>query len=649
MTILSSDPYSVPITQPRTIVVATATSGCNLRYTLNGATPTQTIGTLIASGGTVTVTPSPGGTVLKVIAYKTGWTDSIVHSATYYYGEGGGGGPSPTVAPTATATATPTATATATATPPAPPVTATPASQVSTPTFNPDGGTWLITQQRTVTVTTSTIGANMRYTINGAPPTSTTGTLISGSSGTVTVTPSPLGATLRVIAYKAGMIDSQVHEAVFYYENENGGNSNMAQPIDGGPGGGGVVIDGGDQPTISYDNNGNLIHYKEWNYRYDAQNRLTEAWNGTTTAQFYYDGKNRQIARRIGGDIRFSSWDNWELLEEYASGLTVVKGYLQGATGVIKSWDPIYGQLYYYQDKLGSTTHVANAIGQLVESYHYDLTGTPSYFNSTSQPINSSTVAVADLYAGERWIPELRLYDLRNRFMSPELGRFLQPDPIGFQGDGSNLYRYCGNDPVDRSDPTGLFDMWSNLTKFYIGNPSMDVVNKAWNDRLQQLDSAGGFRKIPREQAEREMSPGSPLPESDRALLNNGCNGLTSVYQGKGENWPENALGTKAYPEESQAHSRVVGENQRNFVFAKQGTWRTSRPKPNPTTGEIPRTSITSDRLFNYMVYMPATHSYAWMDHGAKAGPQSVRVSNAPNPNSRVYPETIWFSTPIDR
>jgi len=51
---------------------------------------------------------------------------------------------------------------------------------------------------------------------------------------------------------------------------------------------------------------------------------------------------------------------------------------------------------------------------------------------SYRQPANSSTVGVADLYAGERWIPELRLYDLRNRFMSPELGRFLQADPIGF-------------------------------------------------------------------------------------------------------------------------------------------------------------------------------------------------------------------------
>jgi RHS repeat-associated protein len=297
----------------------------------------------------------------------------------------------------------------------------------------------------------------MRYTINGSPPTSTSGTLIASSSGTVRLTPSPAGTTLQVIAFKAGMNDSGVNVGTYYYESDNGAgmnnsavnSANMPNPGDGGPGGGGILIDGGDQPTINYDANGNLTNYKGWTYSYDAQNRLINAVNGSVSAQFYYDGKNRQIARNINGVIRFNSWDGWELLEEYGSGLTVAKGYLQGATGVIKSWDPIYGQLYYYQDKLGSTTHVANAIGQLVESFHYDLTGTPT---------ETSTHGVVDLYAGERWIPELRLYDLRNRFMSPELGRFLQPDPIGFKGDASNLYRYCGNDPVDRSDPTGLQD-----------------------------------------------------------------------------------------------------------------------------------------------------------------------------------------------
>jgi hypothetical protein len=36
------------------------------------------------------------------------------------------------------------------------------------------------------------------------------------------------------------------------------------------------------------------------------------------------------------------------------------------------------------------------------------------------------------------------------------MGRFLQPDPIGFSGDATNLYRYCGNNPTNLTDPLGL-------------------------------------------------------------------------------------------------------------------------------------------------------------------------------------------------
>jgi RHS repeat-associated protein len=107
------------------------------------------------------------------------------------------------------------------------------------------------------------------------------------------------------------------------------------------------------------------------------------------------------------------------------------------------------------QDGSGSTLYLANSGGALLEWYRYDLQGTPIFYDAKNNQLSASNYSVRHLFTGQQWYSQLGLYDLRNRFYSPDIGRFLQPDPIGFAGDPTNLYRYCGNNPVIYSDPTG--------------------------------------------------------------------------------------------------------------------------------------------------------------------------------------------------
>jgi len=58
-------------------------------------------------------------------------------------------------------------------------------------------------------------------------------------------------------------------------------------------------------------------------------------------------------------------------------------------------------------------------------------------------------------YTGQRFDPETGLYYYRARYYSAALGRFLQTDPIGYKDD-LDWYTYVGNDPTDKTDPTGL-------------------------------------------------------------------------------------------------------------------------------------------------------------------------------------------------
>jgi len=73
---------------------------------------------------------------------------------------------------------------------------------------------------------------------------------------------------------------------------------------------------------------------------------------------------------------------------------------------------------------------------------------------------------------------EMELLPYRARFYDPGVGRFIQKDPIGFEGGDVNLYGYVGNDPVNWVDPTGL--------------------TKGGKQKVMTTRRAGGLRKAPK-------------------------------------------------------------------------------------------------------------------------------------------------------
>ena len=218
--------------------------------------------------------------------------------------------------------------------------------------------------------------------------------------------------------------------------------------------------------TAGYDLKGNTTTgLDNSTYSYDAQNRvLTAQKPGGPSMSFTYDGLNRQVSRTFNGTTTYSVWDGWNLVQEYHVSQRVAAvdaTYVYGATGLVRDMES--PNHYYYQDASGSTSHVANNSGSLMEWYRYDLDGNPSFYDATDhiRTPNQSGYSVRHLFTGQQWYQDVGLYDMRNRFYSPDVGRFLQPDPIGFGG-GNNLYRYCHNNPVTRGDRFGLQDAVNN-------------------------------------------------------------------------------------------------------------------------------------------------------------------------------------------
>jgi RHS repeat-associated protein len=205
------------------------------------------------------------------------------------------------------------------------------------------------------------------------------------------------------------------------------------------------------------DLNGNMVSVPGGAYAYDAQNRLTSATVNGVTTEFTYDSHNRVVRRTSGNGTLNLTYSGWHLIEERNATGALEQVYVDGA-GIDEILVKITatGPAYYHHDGLGSTIALTGENGGLLESYRYDAFGAATVFNSSFILQTSSLVSNRFLFTGREWLSQVGLYDYRNRVYSAQIGRFLQTDPIRFAAGDVNIYRYCGNKPVNWVDPLGL-------------------------------------------------------------------------------------------------------------------------------------------------------------------------------------------------
>ncbi|MBK5275998.1 MAG: RHS repeat-associated core domain-containing protein [Desulfuromonadales bacterium] len=235
-----------------------------------------------------------------------------------------------------------------------------------------------------------------------------------------------------------------------------------------------------------YDNYGNQLTRtvpnvadKGWALFWDYENRLVkmEQSKGTTekrTVTFKYDPLGRRIEKKLvstsNGTTKTSTYTYvydgdgiaLEVLVDGA-GAPVKTFYTQGS-GVDEHLALERGVSYYFYhaDGLGSVTAITNQSKSVVQSYAYDSFGMLKAVNNTFS--NSYT------YTGREWDKETGLYYYRARYYDPMDGRFINKDPIGFNGGDVDLYGYVNNNPVNSIDPYGLFKLFGKEINFNIGS-----------------------------------------------------------------------------------------------------------------------------------------------------------------------------------
>jgi len=210
----------------------------------------------------------------------------------------------------------------------------------------------------------------------------------------------------------------------------------------------------GGPTAYTYDDNGNVTSTTDstgtTTYTWDSRNRLQSiaAPGGQKTA-YLYDFAGNLISQTDSGPA-LNLTQNFVLddvtnvayiTRSNGDSLSVLAGRALDAHLAVVHTN---GQVEYgLTDAQNSTTATVDQAGKVVSSLSYEPYGKTT--TSSSYPFQ---------FTGR--VPSAAgLYYFRARYYSPCTGRFISEDPIGFAGGSTLLYKYAGNNPTTRTDPSG--------------------------------------------------------------------------------------------------------------------------------------------------------------------------------------------------
>lgn len=213
----------------------------------------------------------------------------------------------------------------------------------------------------------------------------------------------------------------------------------------------------------SYDRNGNQTQAGSTRYSYNLENKLTKVQGPAAWASYAHDGEGRLASRASLLRKTTYAWDESSSLPELATesnswgfGFFQVRDersftYGQGTLGLVTSKD----RYTFHSDSLGSVIALTDEKGRLEESYRYAPYGEAYKTNHLDKAHNQSVNPIR--FAGQYLDSTSDFYNMRARDYDPEMGRFLQSDPIECSsGSGcASAYIYADDRPTALVDPSG--------------------------------------------------------------------------------------------------------------------------------------------------------------------------------------------------
>jgi RHS repeat-associated protein len=240
--------------------------------------------------------------------------------------------------------------------------------------------------------------------------------------------------------------------------------------------------------AVTNGNDHEIAAYGGVTYDYRNDEQLIQATGGGKTYKLAYDALGRCVKRTLNGAVTYFIYDGEKPILEFDSGGNVVGWNLygkgideiiqRGAYAADSSWHWYFPQ----QNHEGSVTHLTDTNGAVIEKYKYDAFGEPLILSPNNTQLSTSAYNNRFLFTSREWAPgNLGFYEYRARAYHPRLGRFMSEDPKGFDAGDYNLFRYCHNDPIDRTDPMGLLSGFSQYYLAYDPHEKLDATHDGYH------------------------------------------------------------------------------------------------------------------------------------------------------------------------
>jgi RHS repeat-associated protein len=210
-----------------------------------------------------------------------------------------------------------------------------------------------------------------------------------------------------------------------------------------------------DGNSYTYDFNGNTLTKSNSSgttqYVWDFENRLTSVTlpNGGGVVTLKYDPFGRRVQKSGPNGTTNFLYDGANSLTETDSTGSYLATYTQGE-GVDEPLAELRAGTsgFFHGDGLGSITSLSSNNAQIANIYSYSAFG---------MLVSSSGGLVNPLrYTARDWDGETGLQYTRARYYDAGIGRFINEDPLGFPGSGTDFYAYAFNDPTSLNDAFGL-------------------------------------------------------------------------------------------------------------------------------------------------------------------------------------------------